>query len=129
MTTTNPIDEARARVRWYYNGVRIDGDRELVKLWYWDSSSAKEPAGTIRVSATGYRQLPSVLADAFVVENDRDSMTDYFEKDKFNVRPDHPLYAEVLAAKQALDARRAAQHAKNEARWSAARAARAQEVA
>ena len=38
------------------------------------------------------------IKEFFTVKNDSDGMIDYFESDSILVRPDHPLYSEVLKA-------------------------------
>ena len=79
------------------------------------------PNGTITIYAKTYSGFSAEVWEAFDVANDSDTMTDYFEKDRIRVKPNHPLYQEVA---KALDAQ--SQH------WDktqAKRAARRQPVA
>lgn len=81
--------ESAAGIRFYWNGIRIDGG-PLIKLYY---NSGKDG---ISIYADGYgSKIPS---DLFVVRNDTDSMTDYFCKDSATVTPEHPLYKYVYYA-------------------------------
>lgn len=42
--------------------------------------------------------FPREIAQAFAIENNSDSMTDYFEKDCIRVTSSHPLYAQIKEA-------------------------------
>lgn len=42
--------------------------------------------------------FPASVAAALTVENNSDSLTDYFEKDCIRILPGHPLYASAKAA-------------------------------
>jgi len=81
-------------VKFFWNGLKIDGG-ELVRTWY---DLNKE--GGVRICARDYVDLPR---DLFNVRNDTDFYSDYFEKDRTIVTPDHVLYKYVfyVAMKQA----------------------------
>lgn len=70
-------------IRFYYNGIKVDGG-ELIKCHF----SADENGATIYASGYG-AELPRELFD---VRNDTDSMTDYFDKDSATLPADHPLF-------------------------------------
>ncbi len=42
--------------------------------------------------------FPKEIREAFTVENNSDSMTDYFENDSIRLLPGHPLYASAKSA-------------------------------
>ena len=94
-TADRPAPQNRIKI--YYNGFRLDGSKELVKVRYhYDNDS-----GAVTMYADGYgADLPR---DLFDVKNDTDIMTDYFDKDRATVDPSHPLYKYIRYA--ALKAR------------------------
>lgn len=49
----------------------------------------------ITIYAAEYGHFSDEVRKHFTVENDTDSMTDYFEKDRIRVYPDHPLFFDV----------------------------------
>ena len=75
-------------VRFYYNGLRVNGERKLTRCCY-TLDNRHDGAECVTIYATGYDDLPR---DIFPVENDSDSYTDYFEHDRATLFPDHPLY-------------------------------------
>ena len=52
---------------------------------------------TIKITPRKY-SFPAEVKAAFVVENNSDGMTDYFERDSIRITSAHPLYAVVKAA-------------------------------
>lgn len=75
-------------VKFMYNGIKVDG--KLIK-GYWSKSD-----DAISFYADGYgSQIPRELFD---VENETDSMTDYFDKDSTRIFPADQFYTEALAA-------------------------------
>jgi hypothetical protein len=52
---------------------------------------------TIKIRPKKY-SFPREIAEAFVIENNSDGMTDYFEKDCIRITSAHPLYAQVKEA-------------------------------
>lgn len=90
-------------IKFFWNGMKTDGDGDtkLQRCWYsFGNLAAPHHPETISIYARDSR-FRGEVRDAFSVENASDSMTDYFETDHIRVAPDHPLYARV---KHALDA-------------------------
>lgn len=81
-------------VKFMWNGIKVDG--ELYKCWYCGSKLIGYPEGTITIYGKHYKDLPNIKG--LTVENDSDSMTDYFENDRIRVTPDNPFYNEVRIA-------------------------------
>jgi copper chaperone CopZ len=81
-------------LKFMYNGIKLNG--ELFKAWYSIGSTRGYAEGTITIYAKDYKSFPQV--DGLQVQNNTDSMTDYFEKDRIRVTPDNKFYNEVLAA-------------------------------
>ena len=75
--------------------------------------------GTITVYAKDYRRFSQEVREAFTVENDTDTQTDYFANDRFRVQPGHRLYDAVRDAMKAFDARAERRHAQRITRWAA----------
>ena len=84
-------DEQKAKatpIKFYYNGIKINGNDDLLKCGYYINDNA------VNIYADGYgSQLPR---DLFDVKNDTDFYTDYFDEDHATVTPEHPLYKFVL---------------------------------
>lgn len=79
------------RIKFYYNGLRLNGSKELTKCGYYTRED-----GSISIYADGYgAELPR---DLFDVKNDTDIYTDYFDKDSATVTAAHPLYKFVKFA-------------------------------
>ena len=76
-------------IRFYYNGIRINGEKRLVKLFYSLDNDRRFAGECVSLSAYDGGSLPS---DLFPVENDTDYYTDYFDNDRTTIGPDHPLY-------------------------------------
>jgi hypothetical protein len=77
-----------------WNGIKVDG--KLFKGWYSMGQLRNYPQGTITIYASEYDRFP--IIEGLQVQNDSDSMTDYFEKDRIRVTPDNPHYEAVKAA-------------------------------
>ena len=75
------------------------------------------PDGTVTIYARNYSGFSAEVWEAFDVSNDSDMMTDYFVADRIRVRPDHPFYAEVVAAVKASDEHYAKLQAKRDQRY------------
>lgn len=103
----------------YYNGIKDAKGAELQKVFYSSGKLLNHPEGTLTIYKRDYGRFSALVHGCFEVQNDSDSMTDYFEKDRIRVLPGHPLYAEVLAAKAAADKHEAARRAKRDAKWAA----------
>lgn len=74
--------EPETGIRFYWNGIKVDGGR-LIPCWY------GLDAGSVTISAKNYESLPRAY---FTVENETDIMTDYFDNDSTTLTPEHPLY-------------------------------------
>lgn len=98
----------------YWNGLKDHKGAPLQKSFYSGGELHRYPEGTLSIYARDYTGFSAQVREAFAVENDSDSMTDYFQKDSIRVIPSHPLYPQVLAALNAQSAhqeRRAAKRA------------------
>lgn len=89
------------------HGLRVDG--KYIPCWYSDSELiGNYPKGTVTVYASSYcDKLPADLRP----ENDTDTMTDYFEKDRARIYPNHPLYADIVKRIEEIRESRAKRYA------------------
>lgn len=94
-----------ANLKFFYNGIK-GSDGKLQKCYFWESRG-NFPEGTITIYAKEYKRFSAEVREHFTVENNTDSMTDYFEEDRIRVNPSHPLYAQVKAALDKVEARKA----------------------
>lgn len=101
--------------RFMYNGIKQDG--KLYKAYYSGGKLHGFPDETITIYGRRYRDLPAV--PGLAVENDSDTMTDYFENDRVRVTPDNPHYPAVLAAYEKQQAHKARVAEKRKARRAA----------
>lgn len=74
-------------IRIYWNGIKIDGGK-LIRCGYSIDNNVDHHE-SVTIYARDYADLPR---DLFEVKNDSDIMTDYFENDRADIRPEHPLY-------------------------------------
>ena len=74
--------EPEIGIRFYYNGIKVDGGR-LIPCWYYLDENS------VSISARDYKSLPRQY---FAVKNDSDIYTDYFDSDHTKLTPEHPLY-------------------------------------
>lgn len=95
-------------LKFFYNGIKANGGK-LQKAHYsfgnYTTESGINPA-SVTIYAREYDGFCGEVATAFDVQNNTDSQTDYFEKDRIRVAPEHPLYALVVAAYDAQQAKR-----------------------
>jgi hypothetical protein len=111
-------------IKFYYNGIKAsDTDNKLQKAWYSNGPLNGYPEGTLTIYAREYTGFSAEVNEQFTVENDSDHYTDYFDKDKIRVKPDHPMHAQVLAAYNDQQAKREAQTVRLDAKRAARRAA------
>ncbi len=82
-------------IKFYYNGLRLNGSRTLVKCSYSIDNSRRTASPCVTICADRGGSLPR---DLFPVENDTDIMTDYFDNDRTTITADHPLYPFARAA-------------------------------
>jgi len=90
-------------LKFYWNGIKASGGK-LQGCFYSLGNLINYPGDTLTIYARNSRFSIEVRA-SFVVQNDSDSQSDYFVHDKIRVAATHPLYAEVLAARNASEAR------------------------
>lgn len=95
-------------VKFVWNGIRVGG--KLHRAFYSDGELRNHPAGTLTIYARDYGPLPRI--DGLNVQNDSDSMTDYFETDRIRVTPGNLHYRAVLAALGMAQAHRDRMNAK-----------------
>jgi hypothetical protein len=100
----------------YWNGLKDAKGDKLQKAHYSAGACSGAPEGTITIYARDYARFSKVVRACFVVENDSDPMTDYFDSDRIRVTPAHPLYPRVQAAQADQDAHHQARMAKRGAR-------------
>jgi len=81
------------KLQWMYNGIKIDG--KLFKGWWSFFKSIRTGQDYITFYSRSYEKLPDI---GMTVENNTDSMTDYFENDLIRFTPEFKLYAEALGA-------------------------------
>lgn len=84
-------------VKFMWNGIKVDGT--LYKAHYSKgayTANSGIPEGTITVYAKDYRALPQI--EGLTIENDSDTMTDYFENDRVRICPNNKYYSEANAA-------------------------------
>ena len=76
-------------------GMKVNG--EYFPAWYSPASSNRNGHATIYIK--NYKRLPDCASEIFHVENNTDSMTDYFEDDRIRLTPENPFFkqAEALA--------------------------------
>jgi hypothetical protein len=90
----------------YYNGIKDAKGGKLQKCWYSSGELRSYPAGTITIYARDYCRFSDKVNACFAVQNDTDTMTDYFDSDRIRVLPSHPLYPAVCAAMASQEKRR-----------------------
>lgn len=86
-------------IKFFYNGLRLNGSRTLCRVGY----SLDLDAQTVTIYARSGETLPREL---FTVENDTDLYTDYFDDDSTTLTPAHPLYKFAAYAAARADLRR-----------------------
>ena len=109
-----------ASFKFLWNGIKVNGGKLQKASFSMPGSYAAWsglPDGTVTIYAKHYSGFSAEVWDAFDVSNDSDGMTDYFATDCIRVKPDHPLYAQVLAAVKASEEHHAKMQAKREQRW------------
>jgi hypothetical protein len=94
----------------FWNGIKDQRGAKLQGAHYSMGKLTNYTDGTITIYARGYSSFSDKVCECFSVENDSDSMVDYFEKDSIRVIPQHPLYAAVKAAYAAQQARYSAKY-------------------
>ena len=88
-------------MKFVYNGIKTE--KGLHQAWYY-----KRTDGDIEIVAKHYKHLPYIQGE--VIENDTDTMTDYFCNDRIRFSPTSPYWKEVEAAHEAQEKHRAKIH-------------------
>ena len=78
-------------IKFYYNGIKVDCGNLIKCSYYYDCSTKN-----VNIYADGYGS--TLPREYFCVKNDTDLYTDYFDKDRATLTPDHPLYKFALYA-------------------------------
>lgn len=87
------------KINWY-NKTEDRKSEEYYK-WYWSFNEDRNGEKNIDFYDRAYKKLPEVIRKICNVKNETDSMTDYFENDRFEIRADHPLFK--LAAEAIIE--------------------------
>jgi hypothetical protein len=103
-------------LRFFYNGIK--GSDGILQKGTWFKLSN----GNIMFYAKDYSRLSKEVKKAFNVLNETDSQVDYFESDKFMVKPSHKFYQDCLKANNDYIAKFNARMAKKEEKRKAIRA-------
>lgn len=92
------------QIRFFYNGIKVEGhnDGKLQKghwsfIEEWTMGNGRVVPNQLTLYARNYRRFQGIH-DVFTVENDSDSMTDYFEEDRVRIYPDHELFQPAVKA-------------------------------
>lgn len=81
-------------IKFFWNGIKINGEKKLIRCFYsLDNNADGRP--NVTIYARDCERLPR---DVFVVHNDTDLYTDYFDDDSAELTPEHPLYKYARAA-------------------------------
>lgn len=82
-------------IKFFWNGIKLNGSKQLIRCFY-SLDNRHDGRECVTIYARDYSgHLPG---DMFPVENETDSMTDYFETDRASLFPGHPLYLYARAA-------------------------------
>ena len=87
------------KIRFMWNGIKVDG--KLHRAWYSTGKLINSPEGTITIYGKEYSGIPQI--EGLQIQNNSDSMTDYFEKDRIRVEPSNPHYKAVTEAVKKQD--------------------------
>jgi len=91
----------KSQIRFMYNGLKV-GKGKLQKAGYsyqeeTEISGRKIPE-RVTVYGSVYPGFSAEVRTELEVENNSDSMTDYFEADRIRLSPDHPRFLDALTA-------------------------------
>lgn len=100
-------------MKFLWNGIKSNG--KLYRAWYSDGQLIGYPPGTLSIYAKDHSGFNAEIDAAFKVENNTDYQTDYFDKDKIRILPDHPLHATIAALIAANKKRADERYAKKKA--------------
>ena len=110
--------------KFFWNGIKVDGGKLQKASFSMPGSYAAWsglPDGTVTIYAKHYSGFSAEVWEAFDVRNDSDGMIDYFETDRIRVKPNHPFYAQVVAAVKASDEHHAQAQSKRNDRQTSSR--------
>lgn len=109
-------------MKFYYNGIKTSDRQGLQKCHYskgnYTAASGLSPE-VITIYNREYTRFSAEIQAAFMVQNNSEMMTDYFEKDRIRIDQAHPMYALVNAAWEKQEAHNAKRQAKYMARIAA----------
>ncbi len=97
-----PVAPEAPALRFFYNGIKVgkgplEGARySLIKAW--QSGQRLIPTQITIYHKEHCGRFSKDIGRAFEIENDTDSQTDYFDRDRIRVLPTHPIFFEVAAA-------------------------------
>lgn len=80
-------------VKFLKKGIRVDG--QYHPAWY-SIGGRGDGKNIITIYAKNYGRFGIGASKEFLVENDTDTMTDYFDTDKIRIPENHPRYQEAL---------------------------------
>lgn len=87
--------EKTTSIKFFWNGVKVNGDKKLIRCHY-SLDNYHDGHEGVTIYARDYSgHLPG---DLFPVRNETDTYTDYFETDRAELEPGHPLYNYARAA-------------------------------
>lgn len=87
--------EKTTAIKFFWNGIKLNGSKQLIRCFY-SLDNRQDGRECVTIYARDYSgHLPG---DMFPVENGTDLYTDYFETDRADLFPKHPLYPYVRAA-------------------------------
>jgi hypothetical protein len=123
MMTKQNREDAMTTVKYFWNGLKVNGEKKLYRAHYsfvkeWTRCDTVIPTH-LTIYARDYSGFPAELLEVFEIENDSDSMTDYFETDSITVHVDHPEFDAVYAAWAAQEEHEAQIKAKRTAKMEA----------
>jgi len=108
----NPPDvPADHGIRFLWNCIK-HGEEKFMCSYSMGTLYAPWPEGTVTIYAKDYHDCPQSIAQYFEVHNASDPYSDYYDKDKLRVTPNHPLYGAVKEGFEAAEAHHAKMRAK-----------------
>ena len=90
------------KVKFFYNGIKVNGEKKLYKAFLsfqegWTCGNRETPT-QLTISSRDYKGFPIELNELFEIQNETDYNTDYFDKDRIRIQPNHPLFKEAAKA-------------------------------
>lgn len=81
--------EKTTAIKFFWNGIKLNGSKQLIRCFY-SLDNRHDGRECVTIYARDYSgKLPG---DVFPIENGTDLYTDYFETDRADLFPGHPLY-------------------------------------